>query len=241
MKKIALYAFSLLVVCSLLMSSCSEATQDTTDYSYSNWQARNIAYFRDSIMAQAQDSIQEAKEIYGIDDKLWQPHCNWRIYGSLFKSHITDSLSDCIVVHFNPRHTRTTYVYGVVGSPTYNDSVRISYRGYLMPKNYGRESLSSDNYQERFTSTYYGEDNDIAARTTAPTLTTPSTFVDGFATALQYMVPGDDWTIYVPSALAYGSSTSGVVRAYSTLQFRVYLYDWYEPSYDAPEWYARKK
>lgn len=48
-------------------------------------------------------------------------------------------------------------------------------------------------------------------------------FIDGFATALQYMHPGDRWDIWIPYQMAYGSSgsTSGdvTILPYTTLIF----------------------
>ena len=48
-------------------------------------------------------------------------------------------------------------------------------------------------------------------------------FTEGFGTALQYMVPGDDWMVYIPSELAYGSTASSAIPAYSTLLFRIHM------------------
>ena len=50
--------------------------------------------------------------------------------------------------------------------------------------------------------------------------------IPGFTTALLKMKKGDTWLVYIPYALAYGSSASGSVPAYSTLIFKMTLYDY---------------
>ena len=62
-----------------------------------------------------------------------------------------------------------------------------------------------------FTQTYYGDYNPATA---APQLAAVGGFKDGFSTALQYMVAGDDWMVYIPQELFYGS----LVRCHPCLQ-----------------------
>ena len=47
--------------------------------------------------------------------------------------------------------------------------------------------------------------------------------VSGFSAALQKMVVGDTWRIYIPSTIGYGMSDINGVPAYSTLIFDVNL------------------
>ena len=61
-------------------------------------------------------------------------------------------------------------------------------------------------------------------------------FTEGFGTALQYMVKGDDWLVYIPSELAYGEKDSEAIPAYSTLLFRIHLMGVYESGTGVPEW-----
>ena len=46
-------------------------------------------------------------------------------------------------------------------------------------------------------------------------------FSEGFETALQYMVAGDDWNVYIPQDLFYGSSGKDVIPGYSAALFRI--------------------
>jgi len=52
---------------------------------------------------------------------------------------------------------------------------------------------------------------------------TTNGFVVGFAIALQNMVVGDKWEVWIPWDLGYGSYTSGSIPAYSTLVFEIEL------------------
>ena len=70
--------------------------------------------------------------------------------------------------------------------------------------------------------------------TAAPTLMGMRNLIEGFSTAMQYMVEGDDWMVFIPYNLAYGSAGSGKIPGYSTLQFRVNLVRWYESGSGAP-------
>ncbi len=47
--------------------------------------------------------------------------------------------------------------------------------------------------------------------------------IRGWVEALQLMVPGDKWEIYVPFDLAYGSRATGKIKPFSTLIFTVEL------------------
>ena len=49
--------------------------------------------------------------------------------------------------------------------------------------------------------------------------------VMGFSTAVQQMVEGDVWEVFIPSTLGYGVSGYGTVPAYSTLIFTLNLVD----------------
>ena len=61
----------------------------------------------------------------------------------------------------------------------------------------------------------------------APAQFSPSGVVDGFATALQHMHPGDRWEIWIPQQMGYGKSgsTAGsvMIKPYTTLIFDLEL------------------
>ena len=187
-----------------LLTACSS---ETAEYDpYHDWQVRNGEWF-----SQIADSARRG----GSD---------WLMLKALTKSPSEQSgvTADSICVHILHRGTGSV-------SPTYSDSVRISFRGWLMP------TQKADGRTEEliFTQTYYGDyDPELAA----PQLAGVSSFTPGFATALQYMVVGDDWMVYIPQQLAYGGTVTGVIPAYSTLRFRIQLLATYPIGTEIPDW-----
>jgi len=211
------------------MVSCSE-NDDTWD-PYQNWAERNAQWYA-TITDSARTAIAQAKAQYGDQ---WEDHCEWRRYKTLLKSQSYDTglYTDSICVHIIKRGTRGE---GVV-SPVWTDTVRLDFRGWLMPSTY---RLYNDNnvevdsvMQEVFSQSYYGVFDE---HTAAPQLMALGSTVEGFSTALQYMVPGDDWLVYVPSNMAYGSTANDAIPAYSTLLFRLYLVAVYPTNSGIPDW-----
>lgn len=199
------------------LSSCSET--DNTYNPYADWQSRNAKWYEDTVQV-ARQAIAQAKSEYGKD---WESHCDWRMYKSLFKSSgskgpITDSICVRIVNSGTDPYQK--------GSPAYNDSVHISYRGWLMPTyNYTGNGSEMGLVQDVFDTSYYGEYN---PETAAPTLMSIRNLIEGFSTAIQYMKELDDWMVFIPYTLAYGTEGSGKIPGYSTLQFHVHMVRWYE-------------
>jgi FKBP-type peptidyl-prolyl cis-trans isomerase FklB len=208
---------ALLLFFLLLITSCSS---DDTDYDpYYSWEQRNAAWY-EQIADSARNAITAARRQHGSE---WEAHCQWRMFKSLLKSPSTHgSLTDSICVHILAKGTGTV-------SPLYNDSVRCSFRGWLMPTT----DANGKTFETIFTQTYYG---DFDTQTAAPNLAPPSSYNDGFATALQYMVVGDDWMVYIPQQLFYGSQLKGTVQPYSTVRMRIHLAAIYPPGSKVPTW-----
>ena len=98
--------------------------------------------------------------------------------------------------------------------PLFTDNVVVNYRGRLMP--------TYPTYPEglQFDSSYKGDLN--------PSFNVPATLplsgtVDGFYTAVQNMVDGDTWKVYIPYQLGYGASGVSGIPGYSTLIFDINL------------------
>ena len=205
------------------LASCSET--DNTYDPYEDWQSRNAKWYEDTVQV-ARQAIAQAKAEYGED---WEEYCQWRMYKSLLKSPgSTGPVTDSICVRILERGTDP---FGK-GSPAFNDTVHVSYRGWLMPVyNYTGNGSEMGIVQDMFDTSYYGDFNPATA---APTLMGMRNLIEGFCTAMQYMVEGDDWMVFIPYNLAYGSAGSGKIPGYSTLQFRVNLVRWYESGSGAP-------
>jgi len=192
MKKNILSIFSTVVLLAAAIVSCSE--DDNIVEEFPNWQEANTAYFNDVY----------AKAKAGSDG-------SWKVIKTWSKEDTIQGVpADYIVVKVLEEGTGS-------GCPLYTDSVRIHYRGRLIP---------STSYAEGyvFDQTYAGEFNPQTCR---PVNMLTSGQVDGFSTALQNMHIGDHWRVYMPYQLAYGESDNGAIPAYSTLIFDIYLCGYY--------------
>ena len=114
-------------------------------------------------------------------------------------------------------------------SPLYTDTVRMAYRGRLIPtKNYANGYV--------FDETYLG---DFSWHTAGMATMASSTLVTGFTTALMNMHKGDHWLVYIPYQLGYNTSSQGSVTAYSNLVFDIALLDYWHPGDPHPSFRAR--
>lgn len=203
-----------------LCGSCSD--DDDSGNSQASWELQNAQWFLGAVDS-ARTAIASARAQWG---DAWEAHCDWRIYKSLLKSDLQHGMAfDSICIHFLQRGEGTV-------SPRFTDSVRVNFRGFLMPVRKivnGKDSLVSTT----FTQTYYGQFNPATA---APQLMVVSATVAGFSTALQYMHAGDNCWVYMPQQLAYGTSANGTIPAYSSLMFHLNLVDIYPPGNPVPDW-----
>ena len=182
--------------------SCEEDDDDDEDTSaeYENWQQRN----------------DEMLELWAADPEL-QKYKNYALNESA-----TAGNSDCIYVKVLESGT------GESVTPFLTDTVRIAYRGRLIPsKTYPEGFVFDQSYLHDFRwATAY------AAQGTS--------WIPGIQTALLKMHVGDRWLIHVPYQLAYGSSTSNSsIPAYSNLVFDVALYDVWHPGETRPPFKVR--
>jgi FKBP-type peptidyl-prolyl cis-trans isomerase FklB len=207
----------LLIVPLLLLASCKDSEAESNVRQ--NWPERNVQWFAEVYDA-ARAEIETAKAQYGSD---WEKHCDWRVYKTLLKSQdVQGPPSDYVVCKINEKGDGDW-------SPAYTDSVRLYYRGWIMDDNY---PASKDNMTV-FSQTYYGDFNPATA---APVAMAASALVEGFTTAIQYMVEGDDWSVYIPSELAYGAKASDAIPAYSTLLFRIRVERVHKSGTGMPGW-----
>lgn len=207
----------LLIVPLLLLASCKDSEAESNVRQ--NWPERNVQWFAEVYDA-ARAEIETAKEQYGSD---WEKHCDWRVYKTLLKSQdVQGPPTDYVVCKINEKGDGDW-------SPAYTDSVRLYYRGWIMDDNY---PASKDNMSV-FSQTYYGDFNPATA---APVAMAASALVEGFTTAIQYMVEGDDWSVYIPSELAYGAKASDAIPAYSTLLFRIRVERVHKSGTGMPGW-----
>ena len=195
---------ALLLLPLLLLASC-RSSDETYDPRH-DWQSRNAQWFAEVYDA-AQAEIAAAKAQYPEGNE-WEEHCDWRIFKTLLKSQdVQGPATDDIVCKIYKRGDGDW-------SATYTDSVRLYYRAWIMDDNYPESKTN----MTVFSQTYYGDFND---KTAAPIAMPVNGTVEGFMTAVQYMVKGDDWDVYIPQQLGYKGTASDVIPAYSTLLYRL--------------------
>ncbi len=118
-------------------------------------------------------------------------------------------------------------------SPLYTDTVRVAYRGRLIPTtNYASGYV--------FDETYLGDFSWHTAGMSTMSIGGGSTgVVSGFATALMNMHKGDRLLVYIPYQLGYNTSSQGSVTAYSNLIFDIALLDFWHQGDPHPAFRAR--
>jgi len=189
-----------------LLTSCSESDDDAEAEEYPNWQARNDAFFAT------------------LEDSLNRGGGQWKKFKCFTKDEKTVGAN-------------TEYVYAKVlengdggDSPIYTDTVRVAYRGRLLP---------STTYAEGyvFDQTYVGNYN---FNTTSVLDGAVGGFMNGFATALLHMNRNDRWRVYIPYQLGYGVSGTTGIPGCSVLIFDLVLIDFAEETGKLYPWTSRE-
>ncbi|MBR4388316.1 MAG: FKBP-type peptidyl-prolyl cis-trans isomerase [Prevotella sp.] len=197
----------LLLLGAVLMTACSESDNDVDEYA--DWQNRNQEWFTNLYNATRQ--------------KVASGDASWKIIKVYSRNDdVVGSPDDYIIVHVLNEGTGS-------GCPLVSDTVRVHYRGRLIPTvSYAEGKV--------FDQSFSGDYNLLMM---TPVKLGVSNVVDGFATALINMHIGDRWEVYIPQKLAYGSSSSsGSVPAYSNLIFDLTLAAYYHPGQPVPDWKA---
>lgn len=192
-----------LVLCSSFFISCSE--EDNTVEEYPNWQQTNEAFF-DNLSDSVKALIAAAPE-----------RTDWKRIKCWSKpTEIEGENSDYIIVNVLKNAEQTN-----AGMPLYTDSVKVNYLGRLLPS-------TSYPYGYVFDQSYFGDfDPDISS----PMSFAVNAVVSGFSTALQGMRKGEEWRVYIPYQLGYGTSAQSTIPAYSTLVFDITLVDFWSPEH----------
>lgn len=180
----------------LLLASCKEETGEVEEYA--NWQSVNETAFKaiySTAVASTTDNI----------DTI-------RCYSMTAKP--TAQPTDYIVVKKLDRVNELVKADSPTGSPLFTDSVSVSYRGHLQPS---YSYPSGKVFDQSFTSTEYN------VKIAKPVKMITSGVVSGFSTALQHMKVGDHWIVYIPYNLAYNTTESTTIPAYSMLTFELVL------------------
>lgn len=209
------YLYILLCLFSALcLASCSE--KEEVDTEFENWESRNSQFF-EQVYQTAQSNISHGKS-------------EWKILRSYAKDPSVEGVHTEYVV------ARVLSSSGKTEIPEYSDSVRVHYRGYLMPSASYNYALYGTSVGRQFDSSWYGSTFDATTAVPAK-FSVGTSLIEGFSTVLQHMPVGDRWLVYIPCQMAYGSSPSGKVVAYSTLIFDIQLAAFGKPGIPMPPYY----
>jgi len=194
----------ILLLSLLLLSYTSCSEDDSTTDEFANWQERN-----DATIDQWAASGMRKIRVFTQDDTT------------------TGKSSDYIYVQVLESGDGTE-------SPLYTDTVRVAYRGRLIP---------TTNYTDGFVfdETYLGDFSWHTAGMSTMAISGSTSLVSGFATALMNMHKGDRWLVCIPYQLGYNAASQGSVTAYSDLIFDIALLDYWHPGDTRPVFRARVK
>ena len=178
-----------------MVSSCSEDSEEEGDFD--NWEMKNYI---------------------ALDE--WASNSSYRKILTFTKNaNVTTTNDDYIYVEKLESVTENDDT-----TPLYTDTVRVAYRGHLIPtKSYPKGYV--------FDQTYLG---DFTWETAGTADLAVSDVVDGFATALMHMRVGDSWRVHIPYLLGYGTSSTSSIPGYSNLVFEIALYDYWHPGEERP-------
>lgn len=192
-----------------MFTACSESDDEVEEYP--NWKATNDAYFN--------SFYETAKQRVAAGDAQWKVLKTWSL-GEL----LTDKPENFIVARVISEGAGTV-------SPLYTDSVRVHYRGRLLPS-----TTYAGGYV--FDQTFY---DDFNPATAVPAKMGVAGLTAGFATALQHMHIGDRWEVTIPYQLAYGEQGSAPIPGYSVLVFDMTLAEIHHPGKPVPPFRAKKR
>lgn len=193
MKYLKLISLLCIATIGSLFISCEETASVDE---YANWEERNVAFI---------DSIAKVAEANA--DGKWLKLLSFKLNETNIEGDTVEwDIDDYIYCHVEAEGTGIQH-------PMFTDSVWVNYRGRLIP------TLSFPDGQV-FDQSYKGALNPAI---NVPTQFRVSGVVVGWSTALQQMVTGDIWRVYIPAPLAYGSSKQTTIPAHSALIFDMNL------------------
>ena len=179
------------------MASCQESDDKVEEYP--NWQYTNEQAFL-KVYNEAKASIAAGEQ-------------EWKLYKGCLRPDVSEKESlptDYVVVRVLEEGTGS-------GCPLYTDTVEVHYSGRLQPSTRYAQGLIFD-------SSFYGKYDPVVS---TPYQGRVGSFIEGFSTVLQHMDVGDHVIAYIPYQLAYGSSTTSNIPAYSMLTFEMWLADYW--------------
>ena len=193
-----IHFLSLITVLTLLVTACSESDKQDE---FHDWKSRNEAYV-DSLAG-----IVGRYESSGVTYSNAKPGDMFRILSYKLDPAKSWGIQDYTYCQLITKGSGSE-------SPVYSDSIRINYRGRLIPT---PEHPSGYTFDQ----SYKTEKLDPEVNVPAPFLL--SDLVNGMISSISYMRVGDVWRIHIPYSLGYSKTKKDDIPAYSTLVFDVHL------------------
>ncbi|MDR2232799.1 MAG: FKBP-type peptidyl-prolyl cis-trans isomerase [Tannerella sp.] len=103
----------------------------------------------------------------------------------------------------------------------YNSRAEVYYKGWYVVTNQDRKVNAGDVFDQRLFDD--GETFKLAVSQAATDNIQYATVINGWNLALQYMVEGDKWEVWIPYQLAYGENGNASIPGYTTLAFEIEL------------------
>ena len=180
--------FNILTILTLCTSAFTFVSCQETDAvsDYDNWEERNQAFV---------DSI--ARVCAANEDGKWVKFCAFNLDPEVEKVNVNNN--HYIYVHKNVDGTGSY-------RPQYKDIVRVHYLGHLIP---------SDTYKNGFIFDRSYNGYTLNEKTDVPRLYSVGSMTIGISTAIMQMVEGNDWTVYIPYELGFGTEDCNIVQGYS--------------------------
>ena len=188
MKKYTLLYSLLFFMACLFVASCSNDIVDKEEYP--NWKATNEAFFS--------KTLSQAKTSIASGDNTWKIFRSWTLPGSDTNYKVADD--DQVVVKVLKSGTQTQH-------PLSTDSVLVTYRARLLPSTTYPNGLAfMQTYIGGYNSTTNGAVILPVVGSIVANSNTRVALPEGYSTAIQQMVVGDRWEVYVPANLGFASS-----------------------------------
>lgn len=212
-----------LALCAL--ASCEENVHEE-DSEFADWRARNEQYMAD-VMAQASAAIATAKQQYG---DAWEDHCEWRIIRHFAQTPDAPAKNaDSICVQIVERGTGS-------GCPYFTDSVQLNYLKRLIPSaSYPEGRVLDHSGYTVYRDDIFNMENGALTKKAVNCKSSSST-LPGESTAFMQMHIGDRWLIYIPQSMAYGSTATTTLPAYSAVVVEARLRGYYRAGTPVGAW-----
>ncbi len=212
LQRIICAASVLLLLCATVgtFTSCSDDDKEMGEFA--DWRNRNDKYWN--------DLYTQTKQKIANGDKSWDIILNYTYQNQKStQGELTYSPERYIIVHKLENGTGS-------GTPLYTDSALVHYQGRMIPSESYTGGFVFDNSWGGLT---------FNPKTSRPRQVYVGAMVDGFATALQAMHIGDNWEVYIPYQLGYGSVKQNEIPAFSVLIFNLRLHSYYRAGTKVPD------